>query len=544
MLALLLLALPAACAGPTGEAEIVARYEGGTVERHEYESWLAFKGVDDEPAKRLGFAEKIALTEAYAEQARLAGLDRAPSVRLQLDALERSTLTGALRRHVANQIVVPEEEIERRLEEGRDKLSKPRKVRLRNLFKQVPADAEPAEWERARREIEQLRDRLLAGEEFERLAEEESDSLSRHRGGRLGAIEPGQLLPEIERVAFALEPGEVSEIIETEAGLTLLRCDAVIEPRTLTDEEARERIRSFQTRRRAERAWRALREQLVGAAEIVYDLERIRDAATPADAAVARLAGRDVTLRELERLLRSRRNRRGPAEADEASLRAALEELAFAELAAQRARELGLDEDAAVRSAIAWGSAEVLLTEEVRRRVEEEFVPLTEEELRSFFEANRTLLRQRPEYDLSVIRIPVDPASPRREALLAEEILSSLRSADSSFAEAARRHSEHPSADGGGRLGWVSRRRVAALGPAVLRTVSDLRPGETSGVVLQDRNLWLLRLHDATPARDPEFEEVAPEVERRLGTRRGNELAADIEGRLIEELEVRLVGAI
>ena len=530
-----------ACGRPAHETDVVAVYDGGTVDRREYESWLAYKGVPDDATRRLAFAEKIALTEAHAARALEAGWDTSPPVARSLEAAERRVLTRALRRHLAAEIVLPREEIDRLLDEKRDKLVKPGKVRLRNLFKELPPGAGAEERGRLREEMERLRARLLAGEDFAVLARAESDSLSRHRGGRLGAVAPGQLHPEIEEIAFALGPGEISEVIETRAGFTLLRCDAVVDARTLSEAEARQRIRDFQTRRAVEDRWRELRTEMVAATEIGYDLEAMRNPGTSRDELVGRVGGREVSLAEMDGLLRAMRAGRVPDGVRERQVLAALEGLAFGMGVAERARRLGLAERPEVAAALSWARSEVLLTEAVRRRAEDELEPPTETELREFFAEHPRVFRRPPAYDLSVLRLAVDPESPREQVLAAEEGLAALRAGDTTFAAAARASSQHPSSEAGGRLGWVPRPRVAAMGPAVLRTVSDMAAGDTSEVVLQDRGLWIVHLHDTRPAVEPSFEEVATEVEARVGTRRGNELAAQIERELIEALDVRLV---
>ncbi len=67
---------------------------------------------------------------------------------------------------------------------------------------------------------------LRSGEDFRKLAREYSDDpVTKGSGGYLGAFEKGSLLPEIERVAFSMEPGHISDIIETQLGFHIIRVE-------------------------------------------------------------------------------------------------------------------------------------------------------------------------------------------------------------------------------------------------------------------------------------------------------------------------------
>ena len=71
--------------------------------------------------------------------------------------------------------------------------------------------------------IETVQSRLEAGDDFAELARTYSDDPgSRQEGGYLGCFGTGVLVPEFERAAFALKPGEVSAPVRTEFGYHLI----------------------------------------------------------------------------------------------------------------------------------------------------------------------------------------------------------------------------------------------------------------------------------------------------------------------------------
>jgi parvulin-like peptidyl-prolyl isomerase len=66
--------------------------------------------------------------------------------------------------------------------------------------------------------------RARRGEDFAALALECSeDKLTRDKGGRLPPISRGQTVPEFEEAAFALQPGQISDVVETSFGFHIIK---------------------------------------------------------------------------------------------------------------------------------------------------------------------------------------------------------------------------------------------------------------------------------------------------------------------------------
>ena len=78
---------------------------------------------------------------------------------------------------------------------------------------------------------------------FAELALKHSECPTSLNGGLLGTVQRGQLYPELEPVAFALQAGELSSIAKSPMGLHLLRCDSISPARELSLAEASPSIR-------------------------------------------------------------------------------------------------------------------------------------------------------------------------------------------------------------------------------------------------------------------------------------------------------------
>ncbi len=121
--------------------------------------------------------------------------------------------------------LVTEEQIRRAFEAQRASLgNRPATVSLQ----QVLLEPEPTDSARAaaRREAEDVLRQLQEGGDFEVLARRFSDDPgSKEHGGDLGWFKRGRMVPEFENVAFALRPGAVSPIVETEFGYHIIRVE-------------------------------------------------------------------------------------------------------------------------------------------------------------------------------------------------------------------------------------------------------------------------------------------------------------------------------
>ncbi len=126
-------------------------------------------------------------------------------------------------------------------EKRRSEFDQPEQVRARHIL--IRKGESEQEQSAARAKIEALRARLEAGEAFEDLAAEASeDPGSKERGGDLGFFTRGRMVPEFEKVAFSLEPGVVSDVVETSFGYHLIRVEEKRPAQVVLFEEAREQI--------------------------------------------------------------------------------------------------------------------------------------------------------------------------------------------------------------------------------------------------------------------------------------------------------------
>ena len=76
-----------------------------------------------------------------------------------------------------------------------------------------------------REQAEEVLKRLRAGEDFAKLAKEFSTDGSKDKGGDLGWFGKGEMVPEFEKAAYALKPGEVSDIVQSKFGYHIIKLE-------------------------------------------------------------------------------------------------------------------------------------------------------------------------------------------------------------------------------------------------------------------------------------------------------------------------------
>ncbi len=97
--------------------------------------------------------------------------------------------------------------------------------------------------EQAEKRLQEIAAELKANPDaFNSLAQQHSECPTAMHEGLLGRVKPGQLFPQLDAALFAMEEGEISDIIETEVGLHILLCDTIHPAGNLPFDEVKEKL--------------------------------------------------------------------------------------------------------------------------------------------------------------------------------------------------------------------------------------------------------------------------------------------------------------
>lgn len=110
----------------------------------------------------------------------------------------------------------------------------------------LKAQDDPQDRQRARREAEAIRAKVVAGElSFDEAVRQFSQAESAKEGGELGWIDADGPMPDgFNQAAYALAPGEISGPVDTPFGVALIRC-LEVEAGTKTYQDVREEVADF-----------------------------------------------------------------------------------------------------------------------------------------------------------------------------------------------------------------------------------------------------------------------------------------------------------
>ena len=137
-------------------------------------------------------------------KAREQGLDKKPAVRVQTVLQEARVLAQ---------------------EYARDSLQEKMKATDAEVDAYLASHPELDTDKKKREQAEEVLKRLRAGEDFAKLAKEFSTDTSKDKGGDLGWFGHGEMVPEFEKAAYALKPGEVSDIVQSKFGFHIIKLD-------------------------------------------------------------------------------------------------------------------------------------------------------------------------------------------------------------------------------------------------------------------------------------------------------------------------------
>lgn len=185
-----------------------------------------------------GFSSDAEMNTALAGR----GLDRDGATK----ELRRSlTLSKFISSTVSSKITVTPAEVSEYYKSNIEEFRHPDLVRTSHILIGVPQGAGPDRERLARERAESLLARARRGEDFAKLAKENSTDASAAQGGDIGLSPLGQLVPEYEAAAFSLPVGGISEVVRSQYGFHIIKVTEKKPAGTAGIAEVKDRLTSF-----------------------------------------------------------------------------------------------------------------------------------------------------------------------------------------------------------------------------------------------------------------------------------------------------------
>jgi len=131
---------------------------------------------------------------------------------------------------------------------------KPESMRASHILIGADEKASAEDRKKAKEKAEAILKRVKGGEDFAAVAKKDSSCPSASQGGDLGSFTRGQMVPPFEKAAFALKPGEISDVVETQFGYHVIKMTEKQEATTEKFEDVKGKIGDFLKREKVQKA--------------------------------------------------------------------------------------------------------------------------------------------------------------------------------------------------------------------------------------------------------------------------------------------------
>ncbi|MEA3469663.1 MAG: peptidylprolyl isomerase [Thermodesulfobacteriota bacterium] len=150
-----------------------------------------------------------------------------------------------LLQELKKKIEISPEESEAFYKANIEKFAIPVQVKASHILIKLDKDADEAAEKQALKSIEDIHKKALDGEDFAELAEKNSQGPSSSRGGDLGFFSKKQMVKPFADAAFALKPGEISEVVKTSFGYHIIKLMERKDAGTTPYEDVKDKINDY-----------------------------------------------------------------------------------------------------------------------------------------------------------------------------------------------------------------------------------------------------------------------------------------------------------
>jgi hypothetical protein len=240
-----------AAAAPPSDPQVVADWNGGRVTLTDVEGALLALSASER------LSREADIVKTYQEVAREKALAQVllpkapggeqPALEASAPEAYRQGLAQLYSRDVAlrgRDLAVGEDEVKAYYDGHPKQFRRDRQVFLYNIYKRRQGSEDPVAF------LAGLKQRAQAGEPFTALARAHSDSETRANDGMVGWVDRGAMAPRLDRVAFSLKEGQVSDPVAVPTGAVLLYAQKVVPEKNFAYKDVRIEVQRHLERRK------------------------------------------------------------------------------------------------------------------------------------------------------------------------------------------------------------------------------------------------------------------------------------------------------
>jgi peptidyl-prolyl cis-trans isomerase C len=182
-----------------------------------------------------------------------------------------------LEKHSGGEYEPSDEEIEQFYDNNPDQFKLPEMASAHHILIGIRAEDSDEIKQSKLDKLNEIRQQIIAGADFEEMARKHSEGPSAAQGGNLGAFPRGQMLKSFDDAVFSQPIGELGEPVETRFGYHIVRVDERKPARTVGLDEARPNIKQHLQSIRRQQVLADYMKELRDASdlEILWDLSKV-----------------------------------------------------------------------------------------------------------------------------------------------------------------------------------------------------------------------------------------------------------------------------
>ena len=176
---------------------------------------------------------------------------------------------------IRNRMQISPEDIQRAYEDNLQQYSTPEQVRASHILLKTEGKDDAA----VKKQAEDLLAKVKAGADFAQLATKYSeDDTSKVKGGDLDFFGKGSMVPEFDKVAFSMKPGEISDLVKTQYGYHIIKVTDKKAASTKPLEEVRAQIEDQLKWERAQAEAQRIADEVAGKLKKPDDFDTVAKA--------------------------------------------------------------------------------------------------------------------------------------------------------------------------------------------------------------------------------------------------------------------------
>jgi peptidyl-prolyl cis-trans isomerase C len=188
--------------------------------------------------------------------------------KLKSDAKIDMSISKMMDAEVASQAAPTDAQVREFYDKNPDKFKQDESVRASHILFRVAENADAATKKKTLEQAQSVLKQARGGADFAELAKKYSADGSAQQGGDLNFFTRGQMVPAFDQAAFALKPGEISDVVTTQFGYHIIKVTDRKAASTVPFDQVSDRIKEYLAEQQKQRRGLAFIDSLKQKAKI------------------------------------------------------------------------------------------------------------------------------------------------------------------------------------------------------------------------------------------------------------------------------------